>query len=185
MSKTREEILQALRGLTADSVEIYSGIVKTVSESDATCEVELLGGLVVPVRLRATIDGLKGIVPVPKANSNVVVAEIDAGSGYTLLRASELQKVLIDVPEIALTCDKVVINKGDNKGIVKLEELKKNLDALKDYIKDTLEPAISDGITAVGVGDAANGTTGATTFKGKVSAKRITFSNMENTKIKH
>ena len=75
---------------------------------------------------------------------------------------------------------------GDGKGgLVMIKELKENLDTLKDYIKNTLEPAIGDGFTAVGSSTAANGANGKTAFDLKTAAKVITLKDMENTNVKH
>lgn len=59
-----------------------------------------------------------------------------------------------------------------------------NLNQLKDYVT-AMNNAISAGFTGVGEGLAATGSGGKGAYSGAMAGKSITFSSMENGKIKH
>jgi hypothetical protein len=185
--KTSAKITAGIRKLVTKDNEVLSAYVKSTDEGKATMVVTLYeSGLdIEDVLLNGTVEETKGIVIVPEDGSDVVICSVDGSGEYMLVRASKVAKVLIDVPEIALKCDKVVINDGDNDGLVVLKKLNDNLDKLKKYIKNTLEPAIGNGFTAVGASTAANGGNGKTAFDAATSSQQISFENMENTKVKH
>jgi fumarate hydratase class II len=78
----------------------------------------------------------------------------------------------------------VIFNGGELGGLIKIEELKKSLDSLKQYCED-LKTAVAQGLTAVGVGTAASGTVGAQAFNQLMTGKSITIEEMEDEMIKH
>ncbi len=115
------------------------------------------------------------------------VAEIDGRGKWGIIKCSNLVKysLVIGGTTVTVTNGLIQMNDGSLGGLVILQKVLDNLNALKNYIKQTLEPAVKNGIMAVGVGSAANGTTGATTFNSAVSAATIDFEDMENTNVKH
>ena len=79
----------------------------------------------------------------------------------------------------------IEFNDGGDGGLVQIQKLKSNLDKIHDYIKNTLEPAIKNGIDAVGVGTGASGPTAAISFNAAVASQDFLYEDMENTKVKH
>jgi len=194
MSKNRKKIVEALQGISAPVEDtVMSGYVKDVDETKATMSVILNTGgqLIEGVMLHALSGSLKGIVVIPEADSDVVICSVDGSGEYMLLQADKVKKVLLDIgsmqakvsDKIEINCDDIVFNGGDNKGLVKIEKLKSNLDALKSYIKNKLEPKINSGFGSVGNGVATS--TLAIAAFAPILSEQINFEDMENPKISH
>lgn len=184
-----EEIAQKHRG--RNSFPVLSGVVKAVDTDAMSCTVLLSTDEdetpTEEILLNVVLKGKTGFYHVPAVDAYCIVAEIDGGSTLELLKASAYDRVYMKGGGkfVDVTDDAVLLN-GDGKGgLVMIKELKENLDTLKDYIKNTLEPAIGDGFTAVGSSTAANGANGKTAFDLKTAAKVITLKDMENTNVKH
>lgn len=169
---------------------VMTGKIDSVDTDAMTCVVQLTvddGVATEDVTLNVVLESKNGFYHVPAAGADCLVLEVDGPGRWELLKASEYDRVyvkgggkFIDVKDAA-----VLLN-GDGKGgLVQIQELKDNLDKLKDYIKNTLEPAISSGLTAVGVGMAANGGTGAASFNTATATQVIVFKDMENKNVKH
>ncbi len=95
---------------------------------------------------------------------------------------------LLDSPTsgfvISSSRGKILLNGGDNGPLVKIDELKKNLDALKDYVL-AMNNAIFAGITAVGASTGASGTNGAQAYQQQMASRSISFSDMADTSVSH
>lgn len=177
MSKERE-CAEALRDIVGK--EPFQTFVAKVTKVDgAKCTVKRLFDdmEIEDVRLNCSTTENEGVVIVPKRDSMVLITSID-GRYWFVSQCSEVEKITIDAT------DKIVFNGGQNKGLVKIEELKKNLDSLKQYV-EAMQNAISEGLTAVGAGTAASGETGATMFQTEMLGQVINFEDMEDTKITH
>lgn len=186
MSKSAQELADKIRRLTQPADITLDGEVTAVDESDYTCTVKLANELeLTPVQLKALKGASDTVVVVPQVGSDVQVINI-GDPDWMVISCDVVDKVIIKAAtKVQLDCDDVVLNGGGNNGLVIVGQVQENLDTLKDYIKNTLEPAIGSGLAAVGVGSAANGGTGKTTFDGATAAAVINFVNMENTKVKH
>lgn len=186
MSQNEEKIRAALDQMGQKDYEVVSAYVKSVDEAAATMVVVINDGdlEVEDVMLRGVVTDLTGIILVPEVDSDVVIGSVDGPGEWVLLKASKLAKIMIDVPELLITCPSVVINNGDNKGLLILDQVKDNFDQIKQYL-NTLVTAIGSGFTAVGAGSLANGPAGKTAFDGAISAATIDYKNMENTSVKH
>lgn len=186
MNRNEKKIGEGLRRFLYQPPEVLTGIVETVNEDDATIEVKLDDNedLVVPVMLRSTVEDLKGIIVIPEKGSEVVFCSIEGEDEFTLVNASKVAKVLIDVPEVQIKIDELIINNGNNGALVILSKLQANLDSIKSYL-DAQNKAISTGLKAVGVGTAASGTTGATAFDTAMQSQQLKFETMNNDKVKH
>ena len=120
----------------------------------------------------------------PKKNTLVLIGIIENKEAATFLIDAE------DVEELAIKCPKIVFNDGNNKGLLILDKVQYNLDAIKDYLSN-LNTAIGAGFTGVGVSvgpgvvTPASGTLGKAAFDGATTALQLLFANMENPKIKH
>lgn len=176
-----EEIAQSIRDIVG--VKPFDTFVCTVkSVEGATCTVvRVLDNLEIPgVRLNCHSTENSGIVVTPKVDSYVLVTSID-GLSFFVSQCSEVKKITIDCES------EIIINGGDNKGVVKIQELKDNLDSLKSYI-EAMNTAISAGLTGVGEltgttvpsGSAGNGV-----YTSAMAGKSIIFKDMEDNKVKH
>lgn len=131
------------------------------------------------VRVRAVVNTeLNGMFIEPKVGSYVLVGLIEGKiENLFVITFSEIVKY-------HLKADLIEFNGDAFGGIAKVQEIENNLNAIKDYLT-TLNSAIATGISAVGASTAANGVTGANAFNSAMTGQVITFSSMENTKIKH
>lgn len=187
LNRRQQQIAEGIRQLITTSDEIYSGVVKSVNETDATMEVypdPENKEFVLPVMLRSSVNGLKGIVLIPKVGTEITYASIEGAGRYTIVNAAELDKVLIDVPEIKLTCDKVVINGGDNGELVKIKELEDNLKSIKDFA-EAIHAALPGAFDAILASTSANGALGKAKYQLDMLGKKITVKGMKNPKVKH
>lgn len=99
---------------------------------------------------------------------------------YTCNITSENISLLCeDGASIELTDDTITMNGGELKGLVKLEQLEKNLESLKSYC-EALKSATSAGFGAIKGQITSNG---ASEFSGGMAGKSISFEDMENDKI--
>lgn len=112
---------------------IMSGVVKKVNEAELTCTVLLTmdGGEPTEGVLLGTMpDNGSGLVLVPKDNSKVLVAEIDGPGRWTVIRATDLKKVLVSAEVV------IEMNGGEHGGVVKVQELVNRLNAVEGKIND-------------------------------------------------
>ena len=131
---------------------------KVKSVNGETCTVELEGITLTDVRLRAVVNGENSkILVTPKTDSYVLVVDLAGDlSQLAVVGYSEVEKIEVDT-------DKIIFNGGNNNGLVKIEELKRNLNSLKNYV-EAMASAVSTAFSAVGVGTAASGPNGQTVF---------------------
>ncbi|MDE5575476.1 MAG: hypothetical protein K2I87_07175 [Bacteroidales bacterium] len=86
--------------------------------------------------------------------------------------------------KIKVKAEEIAFNDGNNKGLAKVEVIKDNLDALKNYLT-AMNSAISTGFSGVGAGPSAAGSAGAGAYQGAMEGQSIVFQDMENSKVKH
>mgnify|MGYP003294270969 CR=1 FL=1 len=105
----------------------YLAAVTDVSEQEAVCTVKrVLDDMeITDVKLNAAITNNEGIVIRPEKDSYVLVTSID-GMNWFVSQWSKIEKISIDCT------DKIVINGGDNAGIIKINELTQKLNELVD-----------------------------------------------------
>jgi len=171
---------------------VMSGVVMSV-EDDGTCTVQLTADAdetpTDGILLNVVSENTLGISLSPSVNADCIVCEVDGpGQLKQLLWASKYDKIVVSVAGNAvLTMDGSVLqmNDGSLGGMVILQKAVDNLNALKDYIFNVLQPAIAETIAAVGVGSAADGPTAVSgTWTPAIEGQTITFENMENANIK-
>lgn len=151
--------------------------ITSVDEDNCSCEAKLLDGIeLFDVNLKSIIDNKKGIVCIPKVNSKVLVGYINNDSKNAFVVAfDELDKVTVE-------CDSIIINKGDNKGMVKLPELVDKLNSIEQDL-NTLKNVFSSWVVAPNDGGGALKGAAASWFGNVLST--TTESDLENAKIKH
>lgn len=192
MGQEEKKIINGLQELGMKLPPVVSGVVKSVDEGNALISVELTmnepDALTENITLSTVKADNEGIILIPKVGAKCIVAAVDSEGGiYTLIRASAYDKIKIKAGDRTLEVKdgQWTFDGGNNGGLTIVGKAKDNFTTLKDYIKNTLEPAIAAGLNAVGAAMQANGATGATAFNNQVSAQQITFEDMENKKIKH
>lgn len=194
MNSRQKQIQEALDMRTAKGNEVHSGVVKSVDEAKGTMEVwpdDGDKGFFFPVMLRSSVKDLKGIVMIPKVGSEVTYASIGGANEFTIVNASELDKVLIDVGKISISCNDIVINNGDNHGMAlvmkvaeEFQKVQKDVNQLKGLL---------NGIFTAPIPEPGNGAPSAfqtamrSALSGWISSNLslTTKNNIENTKIKH
>lgn len=185
-----EQIAARIREIAGTKATVRTGKVVSVDTDAMTCSVSLTGmeeGTETNAAMNVLLENKAGLYLVPTTDTDCLVCEVDGGGKWELLKASAYDRVYMKAGGkfVDITDDALLLN-GDGKGgLVMIQELKDNLDTLKDYIKNTLEPAIGAGFTAVGASTAANGANGKTAFDGMTAAQVITFKDMENKNVKH
>ncbi len=207
--KAKKKILSAIRELgKADKFEVYLGKVKAVNEGQTTCDVDIETDVTIfDVRLRAVVTDNKGMWVLPKVNSFVVIAQVEGGTDFVLLSASEVDKVFIvigsttlevNANQIKVNNDKLVIqgdqftvNGGNNNGLVKVAALKTKLNNLENKLNSLLT-AYNAHVHTVSVattcGAGAGTGSGSATSTPSTVAGSLTLTqqaDLENTKFKH
>lgn len=184
MSKNIQEIKELFRDISGyGAYEIMDGVVSKVDEDSFMINVEISEGVFLyDVKLRTVSNNSQsGMICIPKIGSYVVVAKLKNTNNYVMIQSSELDKVIIDTEvKVELNTDKTVFNGGLNGGLVMIEELKQNLEILKNYIT-TMNTSVS---TALATLDTSAGSASSTPYNGIMSTMQINFADMENDKIK-
>jgi hypothetical protein len=162
---------------------------QVVAVTGTTCSVLVNEMLVSDVRLRAVENKeTDQLLVVPRANSYVLVVDLSGGEmrDLAVLSCSEIERirVLIGETSIEADADGIVFNGGELDGLVKIRELEKNLESLKDFV-EAIHSALPNALTAIGTSTAASGPNGRLSYNGSMDGKMISFSDMEDTKIKH
>lgn len=167
-----ERIVQGMQRLMKSDVTVF--IAKVVKHDGDTCDVQdMKDTLYKEVRTIAT-NGAKGINIRPKIDSYVIVGRISgAGSELAVLMYSEIELV-------SVTAD-IVINDGENGGVPIASEIMDNFNAIKSYLA-AMNNAIATALPATG---APAGAAAASTYTATMSAQQLTFSAIENEKVKH
>lgn len=181
--------------LSQASGDTFYATIESVDEKTRTCTVAIEGVTFDEVMLYAVADDkLKGFCFVPKADSTVLVSRIAGSNMMFVAMFSEVDKVLLTVGDkveltitgdkVELKADEIVFNGGENKGLVKVEQLQKNLDSLKTYV-EAIHAALPSAFSAVGAAMQANGASGGAAYTCAMAGKSVVLENMENQKIKH
>lgn len=175
-SKEIKEVIKSIAGVPG--MMFVMGKVESVG--DETCSVKIADRLVInDVRLNASADGnADNILIKPKVGSMVMMADLSGGELRSLVvisfSALDTMTVMFD--------GEVVINGGENEGLVKVVELTKKLNAIEDKI-NALEDALKNWTPMPYDGGATlKGLLGG--YFAKPSPKTIQ-SDIENDMIKH
>jgi hypothetical protein len=185
-----DDIRKSVRKIVGkQELTTYLCKVESVDWDKRVCHVSHDSGIeFFKARLRSVLNNKKtGICLKPKKGSMVLVQVIEGVKqaaqviGYEEIESVE---IIIDNTKFVADKDGLVINDGNNKGVPILDKIKDNFDAIKKYL-DIEKQAISAGIKAVGAALAANGAAGATAFDTAMASNTLTFTDMENKKVKH
>ncbi len=177
MSKTREEIIKQLKELQAKSFVNVPGKIVSVDEDKKSCVVLIDKIEYEDIRLNAVIDddNDKHSFIVPVVDSWVVVSFVSGSDTDAFLSAfSEIDKVIIEANEI-------VFNKGELKGLPKIESLKEKLNNIENDI-NSLKQAFTSWIPVPNDGGAALKSGIASWAAQQLTQTQLT--DIENEKIK-
>lgn len=130
--------------------------------------------------------GIGAVYRKPKAGTRCLLGIIEDNVAATfLIDAGELEELTIEsTVKTNLKSVETVFNSGDFGGLVKIQELKENLDQLKSFT-EAIHSSLPGAFTAIGAGSAAAGTSGANSYSGAMTGQSIQFQDMENKKVKH
>lgn len=205
MEKTTQirALLRAITGTDRPVCDFH--LMEVVEVKGDLCQARL-GDLLLPdIRLAAIGGGSEnGLRLVPALGSIILVADRSGGAlrelhvvGYseiasiryhqgrtTLVADAEGAEVSVGDTRVRVSDGRIQFDEGDNGGLVKIDELRRTLESLRNYC-ETLKAAVSAGIGAVGVGASANGGTGAAAFEEAMAAATIRIEDMENEKVTH
>lgn len=166
--------IKALSRQAAPS-QMQLGTVEAVDEQAQTCDVKIDEGYIIyDVRLTSVEEA--EIVMIPKVGAWCVVAIIDNEESLTYAMGfSAIDKILANVEE-------VVINDGDNGGLVNISALIDEIDALKRDLND-LKTAFKSWVVTPNDGGAKLKT--AASVWASSSLTMTDRDALEDTKVKH
>lgn len=171
--------------LNQASSTMFYATVKKVDEKERTCEVEVDGVTFSEVLLTTTAENV-GMMLVPTAGSSVLVSCIAGSNRYAVSMFSQVEQILTTVGKstIKITNEEIIINGGTLNGLVKVDELKTNLDKMTDRI-DGIITALNGGTVTTGAPDSGAALIASIKVALEIIKKKEDFSSIENTKIKH
>ncbi len=114
MTRNASKIKEGIRTLTDKPFEIISGTVVSgsvdtgeytfsVQPSDTSQPIERV--------MLSTITGnSNGVILVPKDNSNVIIGTIDGPGAWALIKANELEKVIVTIGNVVYEMDNTQVN---------------------------------------------------------------------------
>jgi hypothetical protein len=183
--KIREKI-QAIAGAGSRVLVVFPAQVEEITGT--TCSVRIDELPVTGVRLRAVINNNAGqLLVTPEVGSYVLVMDLSGGDyrDLAVIAYSEISEVSIKIGNTTVCIDAngITFNGGQLGGLVKLQELKDNLNSLKQYV-EAIHNALPAAFNAIGAGTAANGATGAGSYQGAMAGKLVQIRDMENNKVK-
>lgn len=180
------QVIRNIAGVKVGGATIFPAVVKQVN--GAVCTITIGDLDISDVRLRAVINNDQDqILRIPKANSQVLVADMSGGEFRELvvIEQSQTEKIDLTIGQTTLVIEdgKITINGGNLNGLVKIQELTDKLNNLVTWCKNHTHGGV---ITAVsgGSGAPAVGTTGKTATPTS-SPSDFNKSDYEDTTIKH
>lgn len=175
-----------IAGTHTPSVKTFTATVKSVDEGGYTCEVQNGEDTPYIARLKAVLDmeDTEGYILIPEIESEVVVTEINIGD-YAIIGYSKVSKILLKTEDTSLNIDKngIVFNDGSFGGLIKINELKSELDKINQLLQ-----AIIAVLQGVPIAEPGNGNPSALqqALNSAITGKLLpTYSRIENEKIKH
>ena len=143
------------------------GTVKSVDENARTCDVQI-GGIVYEGVLLYSVEkeNLRGRVLIPKRESAVIVARIDASDRLYVALFSEIDKVIFTLgDQVTMTCDgerieasapKIVLNGGELGGLINIEPLTRKINDLIEAFNTHTHTIPSGAVAVTGSASAQN-----------------------------
>lgn len=183
-----DDIRQGLKALCAGPINTVVATVKSVDEDTLSMVCTPAGGGAdyEEVRLKATIgDDESGVYVIPKAGTSVLLGIINDDPDSTYLHlAQSVNKIILIVgnSKIVMTNGKIEMNEGSLGGLVKIDTLVSQINAIKTDI-NALKTALTAWVPASGDGGLAL-KTAITAYSGQV-LQPLLKKEIEDTKITH
>lgn len=171
------KIKESIRKINVRYAAMFTAKVTAVDGETCSCEIDKL--TFTDVRLRAVINNEQSkILVTPSVGSYVLVTDLSDGnySNLAVVCFSEIDRIDIDVDT------EIIINQGENDGIVKVIELTEKLNNIEKDINN-LKSAFQNWVPAVYDGGAALKSGAASWFAQKLT--ETTQKDIENELIKH
>lgn len=188
MSDTlREEFRRSLNQKVAGQFTTIAAKVDAVDEQAYTIDVTPIdeGAEVFDVRLRASLDNKdNGMIQVPKVGSVVLISAINNNWNSAFLSlATELEKLFVKLGDSILEVNskEIIINGGSLGGLIKVEELKDQLNKTNQVVQAMMQ-TFSSWVVVPQDGGAALKTGMTSALAGKTIGN---YANIENKKVKH
>lgn len=164
------DIRKGLAELASSRTVTILGTSIDINEKERTCTVTDNGVSYYDVRLQCVTGGDKGIVVIPADGSQVLMIAVEGSDEYAVVMCEKADKVLIDADT------EIVINGGNNGGMIKIQELTDKINALVDaFNKHTHQ------VNTTGSATTQTGTAAAVATK----AANLNKSDYEDEKVKH
>ncbi len=121
-----QQIAEGLRTIIGAPPLVWVAKVVEVDETQQCCNVERPDGMLIyDVRLRAALDnGIDGLLIIPTVGSQVVITPIGKSKIYYISMFSSIKEV--------------IYQNGQNGGLIKIEELKSQLNKVSKRIDDII-----------------------------------------------
>lgn len=130
MDKTHSKIINGIRYIAHKPHPVLSGKVISVDEDNALMNVVVTADVddniaMEGILISAVSGNLNGIILIPAVNSDVVVAQIDGPSTYTLVKTSKLDKLIVTIGDskITMSTDGYKIERTSPSGTESLTKL--------------------------------------------------------------
>lgn len=166
---TTDELRQAFERRYGEKPVTILGTIAAVDESTKTCDIDDDGLMMYGIRLQSVTNAAAGILKVPKKGTAALAVKIEDGDGFMLLDCAEYEKI--------------IINGGQNGGLINIESLVKKINTLEKDINN-LKNVFSKSWTPVAQDGGAALKTAAATWAGQ-SIKETLAADIEDTTITH
>lgn len=184
MGQKEAEFTMKLRQMMAGSNTIFMAEVKSVNQDDNTCTIDYNGVDVEGVSLGAKEEKDKTLIVYPKIGKPAIFARIGNSNQMFLLHCAEAEKIIIEVGTsiLEIVDGQITINGGDNKGLVKVDGLKSQLNSIENSINQ-LKNILSSWTPVANDGGAALKASSASWAGQQLT--QTALGDIENEKVKH
>ena len=112
--------------------------VVSVDEGKAVCDIDDDGKAYYNVRLSPLAGANNGILAIPKVGSYILAVQIESTDEWMILACSEYDKYIAKIGNVTieLSGGNIVINGGENGGLVLLEAILEAINRVEDKLKD-------------------------------------------------
>jgi len=160
--------------------ERFFRIGKVKNATDTACDVDCGNIVITGVKL-SVLGDTDALIVKPKINSLVLIEDISGGNqtSYRLVKSFEIDKITLNVDT------EIIINGGQNDGLVKIKELTDKLNELKDSVNSLIEKYNAHTHTTTATVDAGSPGVVKAVLSQATDAQSFNKNDYENTKIKH
>lgn len=207
-----DELRSAFFGAGNNAGDTFYATVESVDESARTCSVTTHEATFEDVLLHAVTDAsIKGFCMIPATGSVVLVSRIGGSNELLVSLFSDIDRVLLTIGDkveasiddkeltyvsdkvslkingenVELNAEKVVFNGGDNKGMVKIQELTDKINALVDAHNSHTHTLMSGTVAVAGSATSQSNLAPITVPAITAKAQKLNKADYENEKVKH